>query len=218
MSERKLRKNDRKKTSPPKDGCPKPPPNPAVKILDRLSNEESASLLRILVEKHPEIQAEAEQLAKDLMDSPSIDSIAEEVRLRITGVDLDALNERAGAHSWGYLEPSEAASELLEESLDDLVADMKRRAELGFVPAAEAICGGILLGLYQEKNSNSDGALGWNPDFPAEHAYHVVAEFVRSCHGMLPGGVQERILSTLADQAPEWREALLRAIQENSRE
>ncbi|HOW64776.1 MAG TPA: hypothetical protein P5186_13250 [Candidatus Paceibacterota bacterium] len=216
MDGKKFSKNDGKKTSSPKDSCPILSPNPAAKILDRLSNEESASLLRILIERHPEIRAEAEQLAKDLVDSPSVEEVADDVLFCITGVDLEALNERAGSHSWGYVEPSEAARELLEESLEDLVADMKRRCELNLASTAEIIGIGIVLGLYQAKDVNSEGALGWDPDFPAEHAYHVVAEFVRSCHGMVHSGVKEQILSTLADHAPEWGETLRRAIQENS--
>lgn len=208
------RKNDCKKAYTPDTGCGESARNSTTKILDRLSNEECVSLLHILLEKHPEIRPEAEQLAKDLMDSPSIEEVADGVLFRITGVDLEALNERAGSHSWGSVEPSEAARELLEESLEDLVADMKRRCELDLVSTAETICSGIVVGLYQAKDVNSDGALGWDPDFPAEHACYAITEFFDSNGGVMNDNSKEKIRSTLSNFAPEWNDMLRRAIQE----
>jgi hypothetical protein len=40
--------------------------------------------------------------------------------------DYDGLNGRSGSHSWGYVEASEAAGELLEEAVEPFVNDMKR--------------------------------------------------------------------------------------------
>ena len=55
----------------------------------------------------------------------------------------------------------------LEEAVGDLVEDMKRRADLGFVSAAEVVCTGIVEGLYQARDTQSDGALGWPRIFQA---------------------------------------------------
>jgi hypothetical protein len=41
------------------------------------------------------------------------------------------LNGRAGSHSCGYVETSEAAGELLEEAVEPFVNDMKRYLEMG---------------------------------------------------------------------------------------
>jgi hypothetical protein len=62
----------------------------------------------------------------------------------------------------------------MDESLQDLADDMKRKADLGLVPAAQAVCAGIVQGLYQTRHVKSDGALGWAPDFPTEHAGYIV--------------------------------------------
>src|SRR2546430_8612475 len=37
------------------------------------------------------------------------------------------LNARAGSHEWGYVEPSEAAWEILEETVEPVLDDMKRQ-------------------------------------------------------------------------------------------
>jgi len=128
----------------------------------------------------------------------------------VTSIGLDELNERAGAHSWGYVEPGEAAAELLEESLEDLIDDMKRRAELGLTVAAEAMCVGIVAGLYGARDTKSDGELGWSPDFPLEEAGHAVAELMHSCPPAEKEAARARLLGTVRSRAPAWVSTLKR--------
>src|SRR5437867_12954569 len=80
---------------------------PGKNLLDRLAVGEADAILRNLLEKHPELRQEAEQIAQVIVCTPSAEDIADEVFNAITDVDLDTLNERAGAHSWDYVEPSE---------------------------------------------------------------------------------------------------------------
>ena len=118
------------------------------------------------------------------------------------------------AHLWGYLEPSEAANELLEASIEDLVEDMKRKAELGLAPAAEAMCAGIVCGLYRARRTESDGALGWDPDFPAERAGYTVEELVRAYPPAARQAALERLAEVLVREAPEWAEMFRRLAQQ----
>jgi hypothetical protein len=180
-------------------------------LLERLSPEEAVTVLHQMLDKHPELQSEAEQFATKLVSSCSIEDVAQDVCDRITGIDLDALNGRAGAHSWGYVEPGEAAQDLLEEAVEDLLEDMKRRAELGLVSAAEVVCAGMVQGLYQARDTKSDGALGWAPDFPAEEADYVVGEFLRACPPATRKAAQKSLMETLTKRAPKWVEDLRRA-------
>jgi hypothetical protein len=168
-------------------------------------------VLRQLLEKHPELRPEAEQSATEYVSSSSTDEIAQDVYDRITGIGLDELSGRAGRHPWGYVEPGEAAIELMDESLQDLADDMKRKADLGLVPAAQAVCAGIVQGLYQTRHVKSDGALGWAPDFPAEHAGYIVEEFLRACSPAARKEARQNFEVCLAKCAPEWTEGLMRA-------
>jgi hypothetical protein len=179
-------------------------------VIDRLASDEANTVLRALLDKHPELRPEAEQIAADVMSSSSAEDIAGAVFLRVTGVDLDDLSDRAGSHSWGYVEPGQAAVELLEESVEDLLEDMKRKAELGLVPAAEALCAGIVKGLYRARKTKSDGALGWDPDFPAEHAGYAVEELIRSCPPAARQATLERAVEALVPEVPEWEDMLRR--------
>jgi inosine/xanthosine triphosphate pyrophosphatase family protein len=194
----------------PGTGRPLTPKAPATGLLDRLTSEEADIVLRRLLDKHPELRAEAGQMAADLVTSLSAEEVAEDVFHRVTGVGLDELNDRAGSHSWGYVEPSEAANELLEESIEDLVEDMKRKAEFGLAPAAEVLCTGIVCGLYRARKTQSDGALGWDPDFPAGRAGYTVKELIRAYPPAARQAALERLVELLVRQAPEWEDMFRR--------
>jgi hypothetical protein len=92
--------------------------------------------------------------------------IEDEVR----ALDYDVLNARAGSHEWGYVEPSEAAWEILEETAEPFFDDLKRRLELGLEAEALEICKGLVLGCYRLSEHEGGDVLGWASDFPAEAA------------------------------------------------
>jgi len=99
---------------------------PGANLLDKLDDAEAASVLRKLLDRHSELRAEAEAVARDMLTGVSPFSVADEIEDALLQFDYDDLNGRAGSHSWGYVEPSEAAGELLEEALDPFINDMKR--------------------------------------------------------------------------------------------
>ena len=148
----------------------------------------------------------------DLLEAPSIDEIAEAVVDAMNTVDMDALSGRAGKHSWGYVEPGEAACELLEESLEDLVEDMKRRIALGMIPAAVSVCAGLVLGLYECRETETDGALAWAPDFAAEEAAWLASELIRGCPRESRRQTGERLMEALNDRIPEWKDMIQREV------
>ena len=88
--------------------------------------------------------------------------------------DYDDLNGRAGNHSWGYVEPSKAAGELLEEALEPFVNDMKQHLEMGLEDQASQFCQGILLGLYRVRDGRENEILNWVLDFPGEAAANAL--------------------------------------------
>jgi hypothetical protein len=194
--------------------APKQPKPTANSVPERLTGEEAKVVLRRLLEKHPQLQAEAESIAGSVLSSQSVEDIAAEVADAVNGADLEALNGKAGKHAWGYVEPCEAAIELLEEAVEDWVEDMKRHVELDLVASAQAVCAGIVAGLYESREVNSDGALGWAPEFPAEHAGFIVQEFLGLTRYKLIRAEREEFIESLVSQAPEWEDMLRRVLRE----
>lgn len=180
-------------------------------LLEALAPDEAATVLRGLLARHPELRPEAELLAREIVTSESVEEIADEVFNAVTGIGLDKLSGRAGSHSWGYVEPSQAAVELLEESLEPLLEDMERQGSLGFTASAETICVGIVAGLYRARDTNSEGALGWDPDFPPNHAGYAFGEFLRISKLAAKPDRLKPLLEILAAKAPKW-EAMFRSV------
>ena len=186
--------------------------------LEKLRPEEAAAVLNHLLKKHPELKSEAEELATQIMSAASIEDVAEEVYLEITSIDLEALNGRAGSHSWGYVEPSEAATELLTEAIEDRVEEMKRSLELGLLAPAEALCAGIVQGLYRARDTKYDGALGWAVDFPTEEAGFLVGEFLKGCSPTSRKAARVKLMQVLTERAPEWFEDLQRVAEQAAKQ
>ena len=139
-------------------------------LLDRLKPGEGATVLRRLLKAHPDLLSEAYEIARSLLRQLEYEDVAAEIEDDIRALDYEDLNARAGGHEWGYVEPSEAAWEILEEAVEPVLDDLKRHIELGLEAEALEICKGMVLGLYRLNEREGGDVLGWAPDFPAEAA------------------------------------------------
>ena len=139
-------------------------------VLDNLKAYEALEVLNRLLATHPNLKKQAESIACSLLGEVNYEEIADEVAEAISALDFDDLNARAGRHEGGYVEPDEAAWELLEEAVEPFTADIKRRIGLGLEADALEICKGMVLGLYRVGHSGGGPVAEWAPDFPAEAA------------------------------------------------
>jgi hypothetical protein len=182
--------------------------------LHQLKDGEAAALFRSLLTKHPELSAEAETLAASIIGDVAMEDVAQEAVDAVRALDLDALNSRAGSHSYGYVEPTEAAWELIEEAVMPLIEDIQRRLDAGQPDAALATCAGIVLGLYRVRHDASDGCLGWAPDAPAEIAGGAVCALRKALRKMgvqrIAGETCDAVPTALYGAAPEWLDMLER--------
>jgi len=136
-------------------------------------------VLRTLLDRHRDLRAEADRIALELLEDIRTDDIATRVERAVRGLDPDRLAERSGRKRWGYVEPGEAAYEILEEVVAPFLAEMNRLIALRLEQPAVATCAGIALGLYAVRDSTDDGVLAYASDFPAETAGYVVATLAR---------------------------------------
>jgi hypothetical protein len=148
------------------------------------------------------------------VNTPCCEDIASAVADAVTSLDIQDLSGRAGATRYGCTEPTEAAWQLLEDAVEDLLSDMKRRAELGLTDAAITMCRGIVAGLYKARSAASDGPLGWAPDFPTEEAGHAVAELLRAFSDQSRRTIRAHLVDAFTTDVPDWTEMLTRAANE----
>lgn len=185
-------------------------------MLDRLEPGEAQAVLHRLLAAHPDLAAEAEQIAESLLRQISFETVADEVEDAVTSVDIDDLNSRAGRHSWGYTEPGEAAWELLQEAVDPSLVKMKRLIDLELETEALEVCKGLLLGLYVVRDAKAHEIVGWAEDFPAETAAGAAATwYAAKGKGRGKAGRRESaqlLREFVRESTPEWAEMLERVL------
>ena len=117
--------------------------------LDVLSADERAGVLTALLLAHPELAAEADGLAAARLESDDSEAVAEDLSYELRALHLEQLADRAGAHHRGrYIEPHEAAQDMLAEVIQPYLNDLDRRMKVGARGAAEQIALGVLAGMY----------------------------------------------------------------------
>jgi hypothetical protein len=164
----------------------------------------------MLLVRHESLREEADRLATEVVSAPCYEDVASAVADAVTVLDIQDLNGRAGPSRSGYTDPTDAAWELLEESVEDFISDMKRRVGIGLTDAAITFCRGIVVGLYKVRTMASDGPLGWAPDFPAEAAGNAVAELLRAVPKEARAATRASLEAAFASETPDWTEMLTR--------
>ncbi len=172
--------------------------------LDALTWQERASLLEELLAARPELREQAETMARSRLVNEDRAGVADDVESTLRGFDIDELNGRAGYHPGrGYVDPGEAAYEILDEALQPFVDDLTRRGELGMTAAAVELAVGILVGLYACRHTGSESLLEYAADYPGER----VADVLERCAKLrleLPDHDLEQLM-------PEWTRLLIPA-------
>lgn len=138
-------------------------------VLAALLAEEKAHVLDELVAADPGLAAAATHVARTRLGEVVVDDVAEAVADALLALEQEDLAARAGPTRYGYVEPTEAAWQLLEEALEPWLQDIARRAALGLVDACVDIARGVVVGLRSVDGcDNDERLLSWAPDFPAE--------------------------------------------------
>lgn len=144
-------------------------------VLDRLRDGEQAQVLHELLGRHPQLHSEAEQVAIELLREVTVDAVTDRVTGRLTGLELADLGARAGRVPGGYVEPGEAASELVEGALASVESDLGRCIDLGLRQAARQILLGLITGMHRCSNPPEGTVLAHaGPDTLTEHTTWLV--------------------------------------------
>jgi hypothetical protein len=179
------------------------------KVISALIPEESKQVLETLLAQNPNLIKKAKKIAEPLVAEVNVESLARKVEKAVLSPDLDDLHARAGSWSHGYVEPSQAAWDILAEAVQPFFEDLERRVKIGYQNASVEICQGIILGLYRCRDEE-EGLLAWASDFLEESACDAVAMLLERSKGK-----QKRLMTIPEDffeVAPEWKEMLERVV------
>jgi hypothetical protein len=153
-----------------------PPQSP----LASCSDSEKALILTRLLDGDPTLRKRAEDIARRILGSVDITTVSDLIVEAILELDTEDLANRAGPRRHGYVEPTDAAWQLLEETIEPWIDDLRRRARLGLHQAAADLATALTQALETaaERADGIDDCLlrQWAPDFPVETASWVERE------------------------------------------
>ncbi len=102
-----------------------------------------------LLRSRPGLRAEAERIAREQLVRTDIETVAKEVAWELRSLSSDELEGHAGRQRWGYVEPTEAAWGLLEETVGACDRDVERLIRLGMIGTALDTALDMIGGLYR---------------------------------------------------------------------
>lgn len=153
---------------------------PRRSTLASCSDSEKASILTQLLDDDPTLRTRAEDIARKTLASVDIPAVSDLVVEAILELDTEDLADRAGPRRHGYVEPTDAAWQLLEEIIQPWIEDIGRRARLGLHQAAADLATALTQALKtaEGRADRIDDCLldQWAPDFPSEVASWVERE------------------------------------------
>lgn len=140
------------------------------------SLSEKGVVLDELLSRNPDLLETAEEAARRLLATVDPDAVADDVASALMAHSHEEIGDRAGYHpGQGYVEPTQAAWDILGEAFEVFLADIERLLTLGNKTAARASALGVLGGLRRcEDGPPEDTVLSWAEDFPGEAAGQVV--------------------------------------------
>ena len=128
-------------------------------------------VLKDLLSSRPDLILHARRAANALLATVSFADVAANVFGALQALDLDDLD--AGPRPGGYVEPSEAAWNVIEKVVTPCFHDLERRVKLRHEAEALEICKGIVLGLYRAEHRSFE-LLEYAEDSPSELAGRAV--------------------------------------------
>ena len=136
-------------------------------ILDSIAPENAKSILRIIINKNPDIDIEKiikEHLNKVNLEKVNIDEVAESVFNDLESIEVEDLWDSSGRTRDGYVEPVERADEMIKEVLEPYFEELERYAKRSMFSEAKSYCKGMLKGVYKFDKDSSTEFSDWATD------------------------------------------------------
>lgn len=143
-------------------------------IIDRLSPEDALVVLRILASDDEQIAARIAEIALVHLSHVKWEEVAHELYEELEFLEVEEVWDRAGSTREGYVEPSEAAEEMVGEVVEPYLEELKKLGALGMSAEANQMCKGLLFGLYRFGHKSTSEFKNWASDAPSGIAGTVV--------------------------------------------
>jgi hypothetical protein len=177
--------------------------------LDAISGRDAIEVLRILAKRDKKLSSEIDVIAKDLLADVSIDEVAGCVQEELESLDVEDVWDRSGAKRDGYVDTGETAWEMFEAALEPFREEMEKYRQLSMLEQAEAVCLGILKGVYDFQWHSETEFKDWAVDAPDEYFWTYLEEW-KQCFKQRSSVT--RIKRFLMEHCLAWSERAIRTV------
>jgi len=143
-------------------------------IIDHISPTDALSILRTLADSDEGLAQRIAEIAMAHLSEVDLEEVAAVLYDELDALEVEEVWDRAGRTRHGYVEPGEAADQMIEEVLDSFLEELTKYQNLGMNTEANRMCMGLLLGLYRFKRESTSEFKDWVPDAPSIFAEVVV--------------------------------------------
>ncbi len=171
--------------------------------LDAITGTDAIQVLRILANRNKELSNEIDVIVKKLLADVSIEEVAKCVQSELESLSIEDVWDRSGRRRDGYVEPSETAWQMFETALEPFREDLQKHQHLSMLEQAEAICLGILKGVYDFEWDSNTEFKDLADDAPAEFFSDYLGEWKESFQNRSSRGRLSQFLTT---HCPKWAE------------
>lgn len=143
-------------------------------IIEQLSPTDASSILQALATSDETLAARIAEMALARLSQVDMEEVAATLYDELDTLEVEEVWDRAGRTRHGYVEPSEAADQMIEAVLASFLEDLARYQRLGLQVEANRMCEGLLRGLYRFEHESTSEFKNWVPDAPIIFAEAVV--------------------------------------------
>ncbi len=143
-------------------------------IVAHLSPADALSILRALADSDEQLAQRIAELAMVHLSGVDPEEVAAALYDELDALEVEEVWDRAGPKRHGYVDPGEAADEMVEEVLEPFLEELRKYQKMGLNTEANRMCMGLLLGLYQFDEESTNEFKDWAPDAPTIFAEAVV--------------------------------------------
>ena len=143
-------------------------------IIDHLSPTDALSILRTLANSDEALARRIAEIGMSRLSGVAPEEVAAELYDELDALEVEEVWDRAGETHYGYVEPGEAADQMIEEVLEPFLEELGKYQKLGMNTEANRMCMRLLLGLYRFERESTSEFKGWAPDAPIIFAEAVV--------------------------------------------
>jgi hypothetical protein len=143
-------------------------------IIDRLSPTDALAILRTLAASDKQLAQRIAEIATAYLSEVDPEEVAIVLYDELNFLEVEEVWDRAGPKRYGYVEPGEAADQMIEEVLEPFLEELGKYQKLGMNTETNRMCMGLLLGLYRFDHESTSEFKDWAPDAPIIFAEAVV--------------------------------------------